>query len=550
MKKKKKSKSNLLIIDAVLVVVLIMVIVLIAKFIPKPGGDKDESSVKAGEGDTNPGVTAMVDNQPTTDVTEAVFADGVTVNGVDLSGKTLEEALSLKESILADAPDKKAAIKFVAEGENVEADAAKLSFTNDLEEVLEKAISGQKAADGSNAFKVTYKASEDSVKTMVEDALSGLNVEPVDALASGFDTDTCKFIIEEEKSGSEVDVEKATADIMAELNNGNYNISEEVEVKTVEPEVTAEFLRGYLCKVSSTTSTTTSDSNRNINIDLICQKINGLVLQPGESFDFNTYIGKRTAEAGFKEAGGIYEGALRQELGGGICQANAMIYHSVVKADLKVDTRTAHTWPSSYVDIGTDATVSWGGPEFKFTNSSDYPIALHAYYGGRQVTVEVYGRPLPDGMKIGFIGVEVSREEAGVEYVADSSLAVGKTVTDRNSHPLIKAKSYKIYYDSNGNEIKREEYLSSNYRMINKKVRVGTLAPDGTVFKLNTKTGEVTAPDGYVPPEPDEPEEIGEDGETAEEIGEAPETEEEAGDDYYEDDLAELENEIIEDQPE
>ena len=99
-----------------------------------------------------------------------------------------------------------------------------------------------------------------------------------------------------------------------------------------------------------------------------------------------------------------------------------MIYHSVTKADLQVDSRTAHTWPSDYVETGTDATVSWGGPEFRFTNSSDYPIALHAYYSNQKVTVEVYGRPLPDGMTIKLKGEIVSRTEAKVEYKADSDM--------------------------------------------------------------------------------------------------------------------------------
>ena len=181
-----------------------------------------------------------------------------------------------------------------------------------------------------------------------------------------------------------------------------------------------------------------------------------------------------------------------------------MIYHSVTKADLTVDTRSCHTWPSDYVPTGTDATVSWGGPEFKFTNSSDYPIALHAYYGNQKVTVEVYGRPLPDGQTIKLVG-EVTSNVASekVEYVADSSLEVGKTVTERSAHNAIKAVSYKVYYDAEGNEIKREQYFSSSYPMINKKVRVGTLAEDGvTVFKLDKSTGEVTPPEGYVAPTP------------------------------------------------
>jgi len=336
--------------------------------------------------------------------------------------------------------------------------------------------------------------------------------EPVEPYASGFDTESLTFIIEESENGFSINFDKAIADVKTSLNLGDYETEIRVESEVVTPKNTAEFLRGYLCKVSSTTSTTTSSSNRNTNIRLVCEKLDGLVLQPGEQFDFNKYIGERTEAAGFKEAGGIFNGALRQELGGGICQANAMIYHSVTKADLQVDTRTPHTWPSDYVEVGTDATVSWGGPEFRFTNSSEYPIALHAYYGNQKVTVELYGRPLPDGMTIKLKGEIVSRTEAKVEYKADSDMALGEKVTEKSAHDAIKAKSYKIYYDADGNEIKREDYKDSSYPMINKVVRVGVRAEDGTIFKLNKETGETIAPEGYVPPtptpDPDDPENI------------------------------------------
>ena len=351
-----------------------------------------------------------------------------------------------------------------------------------------------------------YRFSDGALELLTDDSNSrNLGIFPDEApLSPG----VC--VIEDSQDGYTIDFDKVTDDVIEAIKNEEYSKVITVEGTVTEPENSAEFLRGYLCKVSSATSTTTSSYNRNVNIDLVCKKLDGLVLQPGEQFDFNTYIGQRTAEAGYKEAGGIYNGALRQELGGGICQANAMIFHCVVKADLQVDERSPHTWPSDYVQIGTDATVSWGGPEFKFTNTSDYPIALHAYYGNQKVTVELYGRPLDDGMYILFKGEEVSRVTAKVEYIADSSMSVGERETERSAHDQIKAQSYKVYYDKDGNEIKRELAFTSNYPMINKKVRVGTLGPDGvTIFKLDKETGEVTPPEGYVEPTPeptDEPE--------------------------------------------
>ena len=521
MRKQKSNKGNLILTGILSIIAFALVIVLCMQHglfggsgdsepvsastnedKEKEPSNKGQENIQAGDGENLSEISS-----------EFKFTDGYTINGVDVSGKTLSE---IKESVAeAESANPKDSVKitFVLGEDRIEANTQALEFITDIDSTIEAAYKASKSGDGNNKeFKSSWSVSPDTVDAFVHATLDEYVKEPVEAYASGFDTENLTFIIEESENGFSINFDKAIADVKTSLNLGDYDTEIRVESEVVTPKNTAEFLRGYLCKVSSTTSTTTSSSNRNTNIRLVCEKLDGLVLQPGEQFDFNKYIGERTEAAGFKEAGGIFNGALRQELGGGICQANAMIYHSVTKADLQVDTRSPHTWPSDYVEVGTDATVSWGGPEFIFTNNSEYPIALHAYYGNQKVTVEVYGRPLPDGMTIKLKGEIVSRTEAKVEYKADQDMALGEKVTEKSAHDAIRAKSYKIYYDAAGNEIKREDYKDSSYPMINKVVRVGVRAEDGTIFKLNKETGETIAPEGYVlptpTPDPDDPENI------------------------------------------
>ena len=521
MRKQKSNKGNLILTGILSIIAFALVIVLCMQH-GLFGGSGDSEPVSAS---TNEDKEKELSNKGQENIqtgegenlseisSEFKFTDGYTINGVDVSGKTLAE---IKESVVeAESANPKDSVKitFVLGEDRIEANTQALEFITDIDSTIEAAYKASKSGDGNNKeFKSSWSVSPDTVDAFVHATLDEYVKEPVEAYASGFDTENLTFIIEESENGFSINFDKTIADVKTSLNLGDYDTEIRVESEVVTPKNTAEFLRGYLCKVSSTTSTTTSSSNRNTNIRLVCEKLDGLVLQPGEQFDFNKYIGERTEAAGYKEAGGIFNGALRQELGGGICQANAMIYHSVTKADLQVDTRSPHTWPSDYVEVGTDATVSWGGPEFRFTNSSEYPIALHAYYGNQKVTVELYGRPLPDGMTIKLKGEIVSRTEAKVEYKADSDMALGEKVTEKSAHDAIKAKSYKIYYDADGNEIKREDYKDSSYPMINKVVRVGVRAEDGTIFKLNKETGETIAPEGYVPPtptpDPDDPENI------------------------------------------
>ena len=450
------------------------------------------------------------------------FYNGITIDGQNVGGKSMEEVKAMFAETRGKTIDDMVDIQFQVENQMVPMKTEGLTLTSNIDEIIDEAY---KCARTSNlegdeglkdryemmvqlqktpkAFTSSYTIGTETVETLAHNALDSFNKESVEAKATGFDLETLTFIISDSQEGCSVNVDKAIEDVKAALASADYKVVIPVEVTKIEPKESAEYLRGYLGKITSSSSKTKDDYNRNVNINLICQKIDGLVLQPGESFNFNNFIGERTAEKGFKEAGGIYDGRTRKELGGGICQANTMIFHCVVKSDLQVDERNPHSWPSDYVDVGTDATVTWGGANFQFTNTSDYPLAIHAYYGDCWVTVEFYGRPLPDGQTIKFIGVENSRTAPnGVEYIADSSMAVGETSHDRSSHPAIDASGYKIWYDKDGNEIKREEAFHSNYRMIKSSVRVGTRAADGTIFKMDPATGAVSAPDGYVPPTP------------------------------------------------
>ena len=112
-------------------------------------------------------------------------------------------------------------------------------------------------------------------------------------------------------------------------------------------------------------------------------------MNPGETFDYNQTLGKRTKEAGYKAAGAYVNGETVNTVGGGICQVSSTIYYCALMADLEIVTRQNHSYPSSYIPLGMDATVSWGGPEFRFRNNTKYPIKIVASASGGNTTVTI-----------------------------------------------------------------------------------------------------------------------------------------------------------------
>lgn len=448
------------------------------------------------------------------------FYSGITIGGVDVSGKTREEAeAELEKNPAIISPE--IGIVLSVHGEDYPLDGSLLGIKPDLKTAIEDAFSYGRAETGDSGltlaeryaavqnllsspknFSLTYTAARADVSEAVHQLLDPLETAPINATASAFDVEKLEFTITESSEGLSMDFDGAVSDVIEAIESGNYDKEIAVSTEVTQPEITADMLKGTLGRISSTTTKTTDSANRNTNIRIVCEMVDGLVLQPGETFDFNQFIGKRTAAKGFKEAPGIFNGTTRMELGGGICQTSGTLFNSVLKADLQVDERHPHSWPSDYVPVGQDATVTWGGANFRFTNNTEMPIAIHCWYKDRTLTFEIYGRPVDDGMTIELKNVILSSSAPGAPtYVADPAMAAGKTSTVRKAHNAISAQCWKVYY-KDGKEVKRELADTSSYRAITAQIAVGTLAADGSICPFDPATGKVTIPSATPVPQP------------------------------------------------
>lgn len=217
---------------------------------------------------------------------------------------------------------------------------------------------------------------------------------------SSFDKDTNKFVFTGAEAGIAVDQEKLIADIADALEKKEFDRVIPVTTTAVQPEFDEETAKEKYKTVSTFTTNSTANSKRNTNLKLACQAINGTVLQPGEEFSFNTVVGQRTEEKGYQAAGAYSNGEVVQEIGGGVCQVSTTLYNAVLRAGLKTTTRRSHTYEPSYVTPGMDATVSYGGPDYKFVNNSSTAIGIRASYSDQVVTVSIYAVPiLEEGVK-------------------------------------------------------------------------------------------------------------------------------------------------------
>lgn len=129
------------------------------------------------------------------------------------------------------------------------------------------------------------------------------------------------------------------------------------------------------------------NKNRINNIRLACKAMDGMILQPGEEFSFNTVVGERTAKKGYKEAVIFRDKEKVKELGGGICQLSSTLFGAAKAAGMEITARTAHQLDVDYVKKGEDATVFYGSIDFKFINTLDKQLKINASCGKGKVAV-------------------------------------------------------------------------------------------------------------------------------------------------------------------
>lgn len=421
------------------------------------------------------------------------FYDGLYVDGVAIGGMTMEEARAALAQVNA-AGGGSFAITVRVDDVSWLIDSSMVPMTRNLDEVLLKAWafgrqnttalrtshttplqeryqSVQTLASSPVSFSTVLSYDASSVRSLTDQIAAQVNVEPVNADVIAFDLGTKTFSFSDDQNGIYLSADELYQQVMAQLATGASVGTVEMIPTIVIADVTKTELMNSFRRISSYTTSTTSNSNRNTNIQLSAEAINGMVVNPGETFSFNQATGQRTASKGYKEATAISGGATRPEVGGGVCQTSSTLFNAVARANLEIVSRSPHAWPSSYVDEGMDATVNWPNLDFQFKNNTDWPIYLIAWYENRKVTVEIYGMSLGDGITIDLESkcIQTLKAPTETKEVQNPDLPAGTRQVTVNARNGSVWETYQVWYQ-NGQEIKRELLCTSTYKAYQKTI--------------------------------------------------------------------------------
>ena len=294
------------------------------------------------------------------------------------------------------------------------------------------------------------------------------------------------FQIFEHVNGVDFDLEKAK-EILKE-DKEEYEIPLVITVPDVTiNEIGTEAFPDLLSSFS--TRYDASKTDRTTNLKLAMKKLDGVVVAPGETFSYNKTLGKRTAEAGYKEAGGYAGGKVVQTLAGGICQISSTLYDAVVYANLEIVERHNHMFLAGYVGAGKDATVVYGALDFKFKNTRKYPIMIKTSIGSGVAKIDIYGVKEDVEYDVDIVTKILSYTPYKVIYEKDSSMQEGKEKVVQSAMNGCKSITYKVL-KLNGTEVSRTVLSSDTYDPMNKIIKVGTKKK--TTSSTNNKKEETS----------------------------------------------------------
>lgn len=212
--------------------------------------------------------------------------------------------------------------------------------------------------------------------------------------------------------------------------------------------------------------TSSAHNGFSANIVIPARRLNGVVVKPGETFDFWRALGEVSFRTGYRLGGAIVGGHTVEgrALAGGICAASTTLFNAAARGGLQIVTRSPHWYYIKRYPVGLDATVS-GSQSMRFRNDTKYPVLIRSWASSSSVRFEIWS--VPNGRTVSMSKPSVSNVVRGYDTVkVTSSLPHGKR--QRIEYPVdgMDVSVTRTVRDANGHVIHVDRFVSHYHRMV------------------------------------------------------------------------------------
>jgi vancomycin resistance protein YoaR len=286
------------------------------------------------------------------------------------------------------------------------------------------------------------------------------------------------------ESGRKLKLNASVANVVAALEQraaGSSKPSAALAIGVAKPMLTTEAARKVAPVMRPISSWTTyyvpGDGNFwGANISIPAQDLDGMVIAPGEWFDFWKDIGPVTVERGYGYGGVIIGGrsVANGAIAGGICSTSTTLFNAAMRAGLEIGQRVNHSYYIERYPVGLDATVlktDTYTTSMQFRNDTDDPIVIRSYTGNGFVRFDIWG--IPNGRTV-TLSTPVKRNyRTAIETtVVNPDLAPGTAIRREYMHNGFDTSVTRWVRDADGNLIHEDTWFS-HYNTVNGITEVG-----------------------------------------------------------------------------
>jgi vancomycin resistance protein VanW len=135
--------------------------------------------------------------------------------------------------------------------------------------------------------------------------------------------------------------------------------------------------------------------NKIINLSIALKTMDGIVINPGETFSFWNLIGKPTANNGYIEGLLLSQGEVKTGVGGGLCQLANLLFWMALHTPLEIKERHHHSFdpfPDEHrvLPFGSGASVFYNYVDLRFYNPTDHKFQIRVWLTDQHLKGAIY----------------------------------------------------------------------------------------------------------------------------------------------------------------
>lgn len=389
---------------------------------------------------------------------------GVTVSGIHVGGLTAEEAEAKVAANVQRILDRR--IPFTVYGKKYSPTQKKLGLSIRYQKALDRAAAAYEEAtleekaqalrtEPELNFKVTLSVDEDKLKAFIQEV-----------------ADATYRKATPEREGRSLLKKTLQARLEEAIRfSSKKRSSFRAPVKTTPKVVIAAEDPNTIAR--GTSKFAESEIERSKNIRVATGRLNGVVIQPGETLSVLRVIKAPTLANGYFMSK-VYAGdSLVDGVGGGVCQVSSTLYNAVIRAGLQIIDRSTHRFSVFYLPYGMDATIYAPSTDFKFKNTLDHPITIRGTAVKGKLTFSLISdETAMKGYSYKFYQTDITEGEKHwtIQYTED--LDPGEEEILVYPHPRASVRVYRKTY-KDGKLIRTQFWDSVSYRELVGVKRVG-----------------------------------------------------------------------------